>query len=93
MRARKLKRIIVLFTLLLSATRIEAFPANLTDDNKIEIKKHQTTHSPKGETIHAFIRGQGNVLTVGVGGLPAGVYAYRIYNAENTVLQGKFVKE
>lgn len=43
--------------------------------------------------LDRYIRGEGNVLTVGVGGLPAGVYGYRIYNADGEIVGGKFVKE
>lgn len=39
------------------------------------------------------IRGEGNVLTVGVSSLEPGVYAYVIYNSQNELLKGKFVKE
>ena len=40
-----------------------------------------------------IIRGEGNVLTLGVSGLKAGVYVYRIYNEEGELIGGKFVKE
>lgn len=51
-------------------------------------------HDVAGHIIMSrIIRGEGNVLTVGVGSLPAGVYAYRIYNAEREIQKGKFVKE
>ena len=43
--------------------------------------------------LDRFIRGEGNVLTVGVSGLKAGVYFYRVYNAEKEMIGGKFVKE
>lgn len=43
--------------------------------------------------LDRYIRGEGNVLTVGVGSLPAGVYGYRIYNADGEIVGGKFVKE
>ena len=46
-----------------------------------------------GRRLDRIICGEGNILTVGVGGLPEGVYAYRIYNAESTVLKGKIIKE
>ena len=39
------------------------------------------------------IRGEGNVLTLGVSGLKAGLYAYRIYNMDKELIKGKFVKE
>lgn len=40
-----------------------------------------------------IIRGEGNVLTVGVSGLKAGVYVYSIYNAEKEIVRNKFIKE
>lgn len=40
-----------------------------------------------------IIRGEGNVLTVGVASLPAGMYTYQIYNDKKTLSSGKFVKE
>jgi hypothetical protein len=43
--------------------------------------------------VDRFIRGEGNVLTIGVSGLKAGVYFYRVYNAEKEMIGGKFVKE
>ena len=43
--------------------------------------------------VDRFIRGEGNVLTVGVSGLKAGVYAYRVYDAEKELLRGKFIKD
>ena len=39
------------------------------------------------------IRGEGNVLTVEVSGLKAGVYGYRVYNSDNELFNGKFIKE
>lgn len=43
--------------------------------------------------LDRFIRGEGNVLTVGVSGLKAGVYTYRVYNADGELLSGKWIKE
>jgi hypothetical protein len=43
--------------------------------------------------LDRFIRGEGNVLTVGVSGLKAGVYFYRVYNAEKELLTGKWIKQ
>ena len=43
--------------------------------------------------VDRYIHGEGNVLTVGIAGLKAGVYVYRIYNNEKELLKGKFVKE
>ncbi len=84
-----------------AALQGKAFPNPAKEELNIDIsglpenKEHRIgiTDALGRPRVDRIIRGQGNVLTVGVGGLPAGVYAYRIYNAENTVLQGKFVKE
>ena len=43
--------------------------------------------------LDRFVRGKGNVLTVGVSGLKAGVYFYRVYDAERDLLSGKWIKE
>jgi hypothetical protein len=43
--------------------------------------------------LDRFIRGEGNVLTIGVSGLKAGVYVYRVYDADGVLIEGKFVKE
>ncbi|MBR3493604.1 MAG: T9SS type A sorting domain-containing protein, partial [Bacteroidales bacterium] len=43
--------------------------------------------------LDRFIRGEGNVLTLGVSGLKAGVYFYRVYNAEKELLTGKWIKQ
>ena len=43
--------------------------------------------------VDRFIRGEGNVLTVGVASLPVGVYTYQIYDNKKTLFSGKFVKE
>ena len=43
--------------------------------------------------LDRIIRGEGNVLTVGVSRLKAGLYAYRIYNMDKELIKGKFVKE
>ena len=39
------------------------------------------------------IRGEGNVLTLGVSGLKAGIYVYSIYNAKKEIVRNKFIKE
>ncbi len=44
-------------------------------------------------SVDRFIRGEGNVLTVGVASLPVGVYTYQIYDNKKTLSSGKFVKE
>ena len=82
MRARKLKRIIVLFTLLLSVSRIGAFPANHTDGGSgIEIKKGKVGNLPKGSTIH------GHVLTV-VFSENLGEVAVEVTSASGSPVQG-----
>ncbi len=43
--------------------------------------------------LDRFIRGEGNVLAIGVSGLKAGVYFYRVYNAEKELLNGKWIKQ
>ncbi len=43
--------------------------------------------------LNKYIRGEGNVLTVEVSGLKAGVYGYRVYNSDNELFNGKFIKE
>ena len=40
-----------------------------------------------------IIRGEGNVLTIGISGFKPGIYTYQIYNAEKEIVGGKFVKE
>ena len=40
-----------------------------------------------------IIRGEGNVLTIGISGFKPGIYTYQIYNAESEIVNGKFVKE
>ena len=40
-----------------------------------------------------IIRGEGNVLTVGVAGLSNGIYTYRIYDDEKTFSIGKFINK
>ena len=43
--------------------------------------------------LDRFVRGKGNVLTVGVSGLKAGVYVYRVYGEDGEMLGGKWIKE
>ena len=43
--------------------------------------------------VDRFIRGEGNVLTVEVSGLKAGVYGYRVYSEDGDLIGGRFVKE
>lgn len=43
--------------------------------------------------IDRYIKGEGNLLELGVGCLRPGLYVYQIYNAQQELLKGKFVKE
>ena len=43
--------------------------------------------------LDRIIPGEGNVLTLGVSELKAGLYTYRIYNMDKELIKGKFVKE
>ena len=43
--------------------------------------------------VDKYIRSEGNLLTLGVTGLNAGVYTYRVYCADRELLVGRFVKE
>lgn len=78
-----------------------AFPNPASDEIHFDIsglptgKEHRISISDAmGRTVMSrIIRGEGNVLTLGVSSLPSGIYAYRIYNAENEIVSGKFVKE
>lgn len=76
--------IVSFILLLLSVTRIEASPANL-DGGKIEIKKKQTSNSPKGSTIHASIHG--HILTV-VFSENLGEVAVEVTSASGSPVQG-----
>ena len=47
-----------------------------------------------GRTLMSrIIRGSGNVLTMDVSSLDAGVYVYEVFNAEGTISKGRFVKK
>ena len=77
------------------------FPNPASDEIHFDIsglpigKEHRISISDAmGRTVMSrIIRGEGNVLTLGVSSLPSGIYTYRIYNAENEIVSGKFVKE
>ena len=43
--------------------------------------------------MNRIIRGEGNVLTVGVSSLKPGIYVYCIYNAEKEIVRNKFIKK
>ena len=64
--------------------------SGLPEHNKYRI---QITDALGHICMDRVIRGEGNVLTVGVASLPAGMYTYQIYNDKKTLSSGKFVKE
>ena len=78
-----------------------AFPNPASDEIHFDIsslpvgKEHRISISDvMGHLVMSrIIRGEGNILTLGVSSLPSGIYTYRIYNAENEIVGGKFVKE
>lgn len=43
--------------------------------------------------IDRFIKGEGNLLELGIDKLRPGLYVYQINNAQNELLKGKFIKE
>ena len=78
-----------------------AYPNPAKDELNIDISglpenvKHriQITDAWGHICMDRIIRGEGNVLSVGVANLPAGMYTYQIYNDKKTLSSGKFVKE
>ena len=64
--------------------------SGLPEHNKYRI---QITDALGHICMDRIIRGEGNMLTLGVSGLRAGLYAYRIYNMDKEFIKGKFVKE
>ncbi|MBR6227636.1 MAG: T9SS type A sorting domain-containing protein [Bacteroidales bacterium] len=83
------------------AIKASAYPNPAKDALNIDIsglpenEKHriQITDALGHICMDRIIRGEGNVLTVGVASLPAGMYTYQIYNDKKTLSSGKFVKE
>ena len=83
------------------AIKALAYPNPAKDELNIDIsglpenKEHriQITDALGHICMDRIIRGEGNVLTVGVASLPAGMYTYQIYNDKKTLSSGKFVKE
>ena len=83
------------------AIKALAYPNPAKDELNIDIsglpenEKHriQITDALGHICMDRIIRGEGNVLTVGVANLPAGMYTYQIYNDKKTLSSGKFVKE
>ena len=78
-----------------------AYPNPAKDELNIDIsglsenKAHriQITDALGHICMDRIIRGEGNVLTVGVASLPVGMYTYQIYYDKKTISSGKFVKE
>ena len=83
------------------AIKASAYPNPAKDALNIDIsglpenKEHriQITDALGHICMDRIIRGEGNVLSVGVVNLPAGMYTYQIYNDKKTLSSGKFVKE
>lgn len=78
-----------------------AFPNPAKDELNIDIsglsegRQHRIriTDALGHICMSRIIRGDGNLLTVGVSSLKPGVYVYSIYNSEKEVLRNKFIKE
>ena len=78
-----------------------AFPNPASDEIHFDIsglptgKENRISISDAmGRTVMSrIIRGEGNVLTVGIADFKPGIYTYQIYNAEKEIVGGKFVKE
>ena len=78
-----------------------AYPNPAKDELNIDISglpehnehRIQITDALGHICLDRIIRSEGNVLTVGVSGLKAGVYVYSIYNAEKEIARNKFIKE
>ena len=78
-----------------------AFPNPAGDEIHLDIselpagKEHRISISDAmGRTVMSrIIRGEGNVLTIGISGFKSGIYTCQIYNAEKEIVSGKFVKE
>jgi len=78
-----------------------AYPNPAKDELNIDISglsqnmehRIQITDALGHICMDRIIRGEGNVLTVGVASLPVGMYTYQIYYDKKTISSGKFVKE
>jgi hypothetical protein len=78
-----------------------AYPNPAKDELNIDIsglsenkeQRIQITDALGHICMDRIIRGKGNVLTLGVSGLKAGVYIYRVYDADGVLIEGKFIKE
>jgi hypothetical protein len=82
------------------AIKALAYPNPAKDELNIDISglpehnehRIQITDALGHICMDRIIRGEGNVLSVGVANLPAGMYTYQIYNDKKTLSSGKFVK-
>ena len=78
-----------------------AYPNPTKDELNIDISglpehnehRIQITDALGHICMDRIIRGEGNVLSVGVANLPAGMYTYQIYDNKKTLSSGKFVKK
>lgn len=78
-----------------------AYPNPAKDELNIDISglsqnmehRIQITDALGHICMDRIIRGEGDVLTVGVASLPVGMYTYQIYYDKKTISSGKFVKE
>lgn len=78
-----------------------AYPNPAKDELNIDISGLSQNMEHRIQIIDALghicmdriIRGEGNVLTVGVANLSVGVYTYQIYDNKKTLSSGKFVKK
>ena len=78
-----------------------AYPNPAMDELNIDISglpqnmehRIQITNAWGHICMDRIIRGEGNVLTVGVANLSVGVYTYQIYDNKKTLSSGKFVKK
>ena len=83
------------------AIKTLAYPNPAKDELNIDISglsqnmehRIQITDALGHICMDRIIRGEGNVLTVGVASLPVGMYTYQIYYDKKTISSGKFVKE
>ena len=83
------------------AITASAYPNPAKDELNIDISglpehnehRIQITDALGHICMDRIIRGEGNVLTVGVAGLSKGIYTYKIYDNKKTLSSGKFVKE
>ena len=64
--------------------------SGLPEHNKYRI---QITDALGHICMDRIVSSEGNMLTLGVSGLKAGVYIYRVYDADGVLIEGKFVKE